>query len=244
MTNIVDLDTLGVLNHSLNRNFNPQIRDVWVAQKAKEIQPNSKVLDVAAGNKPYQHLFNHVQYFSHEFQGNEEICDSFRGETEKSAHDYTGDITDIKAPSAEFDIVICTEVLEHVPEPIAGVGELARLCKPGGKIILTAPFTSGSHQQPYHFYSGFSPEFYEYVAKKYDLEVEEITTQGDFFKLMCYFTNTALYFGVAGTNPETLLKIRHYLESYYLTASEIYGQTADVARHFTVGWMVVLRKPL
>ena len=60
-----------------------------------------------------------------------------------------------------FDVVLCTEVLEHVPEPIAVVHELGRILKPGGKLILTAPLGSGLHQEPYHFYGGYTPHWYQ-----------------------------------------------------------------------------------
>jgi 2-polyprenyl-3-methyl-5-hydroxy-6-metoxy-1,4-benzoquinol methylase len=240
----VNLDNLGNLNHHLSRNFNPQIRDDWVKKIAESLPTNTKILDVSSGNQPYKHMFDHCQYFSHEFGGNEEICDYFRGETskDKKKYDYISNITDIPVQDNEFDCVLCTEVFEHIPEPIKAMKELVRICRPGGKIIVTAPFTSGSHQQPYHFYSGFSPEFYEFLATKFGLKIKEITSQGDFFKLMCYFTNTALYFAMPGADISTLQQVRHYLESYYLTCSEVYGNTADVGKHFTVGWMVMFEK--
>src|SRR5258708_19124467 len=58
---------------------------------------------------------------------------------------------------ASFDAIVCTEVLEHVPEPIAVVREFGRIVAPGGRLILTAPLGSGIHQEPYHFYGGVNP---------------------------------------------------------------------------------------
>jgi len=60
-----------------------------------------------------------------------------------------------------FDAVLCTEVIEHVPEPIRLVYEFARILCPGGKLMLTAPLGSGIHQEPYHYYGGYTPFWYE-----------------------------------------------------------------------------------
>jgi len=39
----------------------------------------------------------------------------------------------------EFDAVLCFETVEHMPEPAAFVKELARVVKPGGRLLLTTP---------------------------------------------------------------------------------------------------------
>lgn len=39
-----------------------------------------------------------------------------------------------------FDAIICTEVLEHQPEPWTLLQKVERYCKPGGRVILTTPF--------------------------------------------------------------------------------------------------------
>jgi len=39
--------------------------------------------------------------------------------------------------------------------------EFFHILKPGGKIIITAPLGSGIHQEPYHFYGGYTPFWYE-----------------------------------------------------------------------------------
>jgi SAM-dependent methyltransferase len=48
-----------------------------------------------------------------------------------------GDITAAPFDDASFDLVVCTEVLEHLPEPRAALRELARVS--GGHLLLTVP---------------------------------------------------------------------------------------------------------
>lgn len=45
----------------------------------------------------------------------------------------------LPAPDGQFDLVIATEVIEHVPDPERLVGELARVLAPGGRLIASVP---------------------------------------------------------------------------------------------------------
>ena len=69
--------------HVGNRNFNPQLRDEFVKEHATNIPNDSKVLDVSSGAKPYKNYFKHCNYTSHEFDGNSNITDVFRGENRR-----------------------------------------------------------------------------------------------------------------------------------------------------------------
>lgn len=50
-----------------------------------------------------------------------------------------GDVLDLPFPDESFDVVVCSEVLEHTPDPRGGVGELARVVAPGGTLVVTTP---------------------------------------------------------------------------------------------------------
>ena len=43
-------------------------------------------------------------------------------------------------PRGDFDVAVCLDVLEHVPDPPAVVGVLASALRPGGRLIVHAPF--------------------------------------------------------------------------------------------------------
>jgi ubiquinone/menaquinone biosynthesis C-methylase UbiE len=46
------------------------------------------------------------------------------------------DLTRLPYPDAAFDAVVCGWVLEHLPDPRPGLHELARVMRPGGKLLL------------------------------------------------------------------------------------------------------------
>jgi ubiquinone/menaquinone biosynthesis C-methylase UbiE len=49
-------------------------------------------------------------------------------------------------PDAVFDGVVLTEVLEHCVNPPAAVGEVFRVLKPGGLLLVTSPFLWPDHR--------------------------------------------------------------------------------------------------
>ncbi|AOY57942.1 methyltransferase, type 11 [Desulfococcus multivorans] len=49
------------------------------------------------------------------------------------------DITALPFADAAFDLVICSEVLEHIPAHRAAVTELVRVLKPGGDLVISVP---------------------------------------------------------------------------------------------------------
>ena len=58
----------------------------------------------------------------------------------------------IPFPDAAFDTVLCTEVLEHSPEPALLIAEIERVLEPGGKLIATVPFSARVHYAPYDYH--------------------------------------------------------------------------------------------
>lgn len=50
-----------------------------------------------------------------------------------------GDATRLPFPDATFDVVITSEVLEHIQDDVAAIGEMVRVLKPGGRFAATVP---------------------------------------------------------------------------------------------------------
>ncbi len=138
--------------------FNLVNRDRWVAEQAASLPPGARVLDMGAGSCPYRPLFAHCRYQTQDFAGLDD--DQLRHGSYGSI-DYRCDIAAVPVADGEFDAILCTEVLEHVREPVKAVREMARILKPGGRLMLTAPLGSGIHQEPYHYYGGYTPYWFQ-----------------------------------------------------------------------------------
>jgi len=98
--------------------------------------------------------------------------------------DIVSDITNIPEPDASFDAVLCSEVLEHLPDPVDAIREFSRLLRTGGQLIVTAPFCSLTHFSPFPFASGFNRYFYEHHLPRHGFEIVEITPNGNYFEFL------------------------------------------------------------
>lgn len=163
---------------------NEQTRKAWVREQLAQLPAGARLLDAGAGMQPYREACSHLEYVAQDFAEYDGKGDGKGGQAKHWQYhklDLVSDIADIPAPDASFDAVLCTEVIEHVPDPIAALRELARLLKPGGKLILTAPFVSNTHLSPYHFCTGFNRYFYEKHLGEFGMDVELIASNGGFF---------------------------------------------------------------
>jgi len=168
----------------LYRNINEENRQVWLKKTLFALQKGARILDAGGGELRNRPLCSHLTYVSQDFcqyEGRGDAKGLQTGSWDTSRIDLVCDITTIPEPDATFDVILCSEVLEHVPDPTKALDEFARLLKPGGKLILTAPFASLVHFAPYHFCSGFSRYWYEYHLPLRGFVIEELTPNGDWF---------------------------------------------------------------
>ncbi|MEB3234631.1 MAG: methyltransferase domain-containing protein [Cyanobacteriota bacterium] len=171
-----------------------RLRDRWplnnesnrhraVRQWLAALPPGSSLLDAGAGVQRYRPDAAHLQYTSQDFgeyKGGDVFGDRTSPLWDASRCDLLCDITAIPRPDHSFDAVLCTEVFEHLPDPQLALKELARVLKPGGQLMLTAPFRALYHQEPYFFTSGFSRYWYEHHAHSCGLEIAAIEPNGSY----------------------------------------------------------------
>lgn len=92
--------------------------------------------------------------------------------------DIWGDGNHLPFADASFDTVLTVEVLEHVPDPFHMMGEMARVLKPGGAMLLTVPFAAELHQLPYDYWR-YTPNGIRELVEQHGLVVERIEPRGN-----------------------------------------------------------------
>jgi SAM-dependent methyltransferase len=163
---------------------NAATRDAWVAQALTALPPGTRLLDAGAGECQYKKHCGHLNYVAQDIAVYDGKGDAGlqTGSWDFSQIDIVSDILNIPEPDASFDAVLCTEVLEHLPDPVRALDEMARLLRPGGMFIITAPFWSLTHFAPYHYATGFNRYFYESHLGRLGFDTVEMTPNGNFFE--------------------------------------------------------------
>lgn len=165
---------------------NESARATWVKDSLKKIPEGLILLDAGAGESQYKKYCPHLKYIAQDFgqyngTGNVGLQE---GSWDNSRLDIVSDITSIPLDDHSVDVVMCTEVFEHIPDPLAALKEFNRLVKPGGFLILTAPFVSFTHFAPYHFATGFNRYFYETHLPANGFVIEELILNGNYFEFL------------------------------------------------------------
>jgi SAM-dependent methyltransferase len=124
-------------------------RALWRAMRDFRPDVKGKVLDVGCGTRPYRSLYDVEQYVGLELDTPQARA---RGIAD---HYYDG--TQFPYGNGGFDTVLCNQVLEHSFAPERMLAEIARVLKPGGRLVLTVPFAWDEHEQPWDYarYSSF-----------------------------------------------------------------------------------------
>lgn len=124
-------------------------RGLWTGLREFFPVLTGDVLDVGCGSKPYREFIRAEKYVGMEM------------DTPRTRASFAADVyydgRHFPFPDASFDAVLCSQVFEHVFTPEEFLGEINRVLRPGGRLLLTVPFVWDEHEQPHDFarYSSF-----------------------------------------------------------------------------------------
>jgi SAM-dependent methyltransferase len=161
--------------------------DLRVALEQVATDSPLKILDLGCGTSPYRSLFPNSDYRRADLPGTPDI-------------DYSlSDAASI--PSDHFDLVLSTQVLEHVRDPDVYLRLALRTLKPGGTLVLTTHGMFEEHACP--------EDYYRWTALGLDYQV----AQCGFTKIRSWKVTTQQraaaflilrYFGLLGLKRRTV----------------------------------------
>jgi SAM-dependent methyltransferase len=145
----------------LRRALSAKITRITLDRFVKEHASSARTLDIGAQTGPYAEWFpNRVAIDLAPRAGIHVVTDAQR----------------LAFCNASFDVILCTEVLEHIPEPQSAIDEMFRVLAPGGRLVLTTRFLFPIHDAP-HDYFRFTKYGLRYLLRRFDaLDVREETT--------------------------------------------------------------------
>lgn len=205
----------------------------FVCEVADSVAPGTSILDVGAGDAPYRELFGHCEYLTTDWEGS-----SHEGAFEV---DVVAHADALPLEDSAVDAALLTQMLEHVPNPAAVLGEVARVVRPGGGIFLTVPFVWELHELPFDFWR-FTPGSLDRLLAQAGFTEVQIEARNDCFSTVAQLMlNLGAVMGRASDGQD----------SERAAAAELLGQLAeriaalaplDAAGILPLGWSAKARR--
>lgn len=141
----------------------------------------ARALDLGADKSPYRELLTSRGYDL-----------STLDITLDGGADYAGTAEATGLPDASFDLVLCTQVLEHCMNPWAAVREIHRILRPGGHLIVSAPHVWFFHPHPTDHWR-FTQEGMAHLCREAGMEPVALLSQGGSVLTLCQVVNFLAY---------------------------------------------------
>jgi SAM-dependent methyltransferase len=107
----------------------------WLLAEA-ESSDGCRVLDVGCGDKPYYPFFA------------DRASEYVGVDVDHPDADLHAPVENLPVADASFDLVLCTQVLEHADDPAQVVRELRRVVRPGGRVLASTHGVQVYHPHP------------------------------------------------------------------------------------------------
>jgi SAM-dependent methyltransferase len=88
-------------------------------------------------------------------------------------------------PDQTADFILCTETLEHLPDPMPFLKEAFRCLKGGGRLLLTVPFAARWHFIPYDYWR-YTPSGLERLLTLAGFSNVRVFARGNQCSVACY----------------------------------------------------------
>jgi SAM-dependent methyltransferase len=138
----------------------------------------SQVLDVGCGRQPFREVLEELgyRYFSTDVEQNPEGTTHFICEIDRP-------LPSALTGAGSFDLIFCTEVLEHVADWDATFANFGSILNRGGKVLLTCPHFYMLHLEPHDFWRP-TPHAFRFFADRHGFAVRQAKTAGDAWDIL------------------------------------------------------------
>lgn len=128
---------------------------------------------------------------------------------------YVGDIQNMSMiESDSYDSAICLEVLEHVTDPFRAMGEIYRILKNSGILVLSLPHLNRLHMEPHDYYR-FTHYGMRHLLESAGFKVIALEKRGGLFSFLGHQVST-FFLGMVWSVP-ILKNIAWFLNSWLVT---------------------------
>ncbi len=143
---------------------------------AASLDAQSTVLDAGSGEGRHKAHFSAARYIGVDLAIGDESWD-YR------TLDAVADLSALPFQDGAFDAAINIVVLEHTQDPARVIAELARVLRPGGRLLLIAPHAWEVHQSPNDFFR-FTRHGLSLLFERANLTPSQIDPIGGYFTLL------------------------------------------------------------
>jgi SAM-dependent methyltransferase len=165
----------------------------FVMEAARATPPGARVADVGAGDAPFRELFGHARYATLDWA--ESVHEGAAGA------DIVASADAIPVRDGGFDVVLFTQVLEHVPDPARVLSELHRILAGGGRLYLTAPLVWELHEMPHDYYR-YTSEGLRHLLEAAGFGSVEVEARNDCFTTLAQLMRNVQW--AMGSAPDGL----------------------------------------
>ncbi len=203
-----------------------------------DLNVTGTILDVGAGRAPWRTMVRATRYMAFDV-------------APLPGLQFVASITDIPLRDGVVDMMLCTEVLEHIIDTPAALREMHRVLPPGGYLVLTTPLLWGVHDVVDYY--RWTADGLRYLLAQQGFTVMRLRSRGGLFNALAALIDQIPYQLISG-HHERFITMSVRERTFFLLASTIQliltpfvwaiagFDVLDRQKRFTLGYIVLAKR--